>query len=78
MTNSTPPNLGAVITNPRARKVVYGVYAIGAFAIGGVAAYFLGIGQPIPEVVVGAQAVAAYTGIGVGALALANTPTPDP
>lgn len=67
------PNLGRVITNPTARKVVYGVYAVGAFAIGGVAAFYLGIGQPLPEVVVGAQAVAAYAGIGIGALAAANT-----
>ncbi len=72
-TNTEQPNLGRVITNPTARRVVYGVYAVGAFVVGGVAAYFLGIGQPLPEVVVGAQAVAAYAGIGVGALAVANT-----
>lgn len=67
------PNLGRVITNPIARKVVYGVYAVTAFAVGGIAAYFLGIGQPLPEIVVGAQAVVAYAGIPVGALAVANT-----
>jgi cytochrome bd-type quinol oxidase subunit 1 len=72
--NQNTPNLGNVITNPGARKVVYGAYAIGAFIIGGISAYFLGIGQPIPEIVTGAQAVAAYVGIGVGGLALANTP----
>ena len=77
MSNSTTtPNLGNVITSPTARKVVYGTYAIGAFVIGGVSAYFLGIGQSIPELVTGAQAVAAYVGIGVGGLALANTPQP--
>ena len=68
------PNLGVVITNPTARKIVYGVYAVGAFIIGGAAAYFLGIGEEIPQVVVGMQAVAAYAGIGVGALAISNTP----
>lgn len=74
MTNPTTPNLGNVITNPTARKIVYGTYAGAAFVIGGVAAYFLGIGEPLPQLVVGAQAVAAYVGIGVGGLALANTP----
>lgn len=73
MSNTEQPNLGRVITDPTARKIVYGTYALGAFIIGGVAAYFLGIGQPLPEVVVGAQAVAAYAGIGIGSLALANT-----
>ena len=72
-TETEQPNLGRVITNPTARKVVYGIYAVGAFVVGGVAAYYLGIGQPLPEVVVGAQAVAAYAGIGIGALAAANT-----
>ena len=74
-TTSTPeqPNLGRVITNPTARKIVYGAYAVGAFIVGGIAAYFLSIGQPLPEVVVGAQGVAAYAGIGIGALAAANT-----
>lgn len=75
MSNPTPeqPPLGRVITNPTARKIVYGAYAIGAFVVGGVAAYFLGTGHPLPEIVVGAQAVAAYAGIGIGALAVANT-----
>lgn len=75
MTTNETPNLGNVITNPTARKTVYGAYAIGAFIIGGISAYFLGVGQPIPEIVTGAQAVAAYVGIGVGGLALANTPS---
>lgn len=66
-------NLGTVITNPTARKIVYGTYALGAVVVGGVAAYFLGIGHSIPEQVVGAQAVVAYLGIPIGGLALANT-----
>lgn len=72
---STPeqPNLGRVITSPTARKIVYGAYAAAAFVVGGIAAYFLGIGHALPEIVVGAQAVIAYAGIPVGGLALANT-----
>lgn len=75
MSTPTPEQtpLGRVITNPTARKIVYGTYAVGAFVIGGVAAYFLGTGHALPEIVVGAQAVAAYAGIGIGALAVVNT-----
>lgn len=74
-TNIEQPNIGRVITNPTARQVVYGVYAISALVVGGIAAYFLGIGQSVPEAIVGAQAVVAYAGIPVGALAVANTNT---
>jgi hypothetical protein len=72
MTNT--PNLGNVITSGTIRKIVYGTYAVAALIVGGAAAYFLGIDQPIPELVTGAQAVVAYLAIPVGALALANTP----
>jgi len=72
--SNTAPNLGAVITNSKIRKVVYAVYAVGALAVGGAAAYFLGVDLPIPEQVSGAQAVVAYLAIPIGALALVNTP----
>lgn len=68
-----PPNVGNVIKNPTARKAVYGVYAVGAVVVGGIAAYFLGVQHPIPEQVIGAQAVIAYLAIPIGGLALANT-----
>jgi len=74
---NTPPNIGNVITNSTIRKAVYGTYATGALLIGGAAAYFLGIGESIPQVVIGAQAVVAYLAIPIGALALANTPAKD-
>ena len=74
MTSASPPNLGAFVTSPRARKIIYGAYVVAAIAVGGTAAYFLGIAQPLPEQVVGAQAVIAYLGIPIGALALANAP----
>ena len=66
------PDLGVVITSPKARCAVYGVYIIGALVVGGVGAYFLGIHQPIPEPVIGAQAVVAYLGIPIGGLAFVN------
>jgi hypothetical protein len=76
MTDSnTPTNLGNVISNGTARKVIYGAYTVAAVVVGGIGAYFLGTGHPIPEAVVGAQAVIAYLGIPVGGLALANTGT---
>ena len=64
--------LGNIITSSKVRRIVYGVFGCAAIAAGGVAAYFLGIGQHIPEQVVGAQAVIAYLGIPVSGLALAN------
>lgn len=75
MTDTSTPNLGTIIPNDTARKVVYGAYTIAAIVVGALAAYFLGIGQQLPEIVVGAQAVVAYLGIPVGGLALANTTT---
>lgn len=75
MSTPTPstPNLGNVVENTTARKVIYGAYTVAAIVIGGVAAYFLGIQSPIPQEVIGAQAVIAYLAIPVGGLALANT-----
>lgn len=67
------PNIGNVVENPTARKVIYGAYAVAAIVVGGIAAYFLGVQDPIPEQVIGAQAVIAYLAIPVGGLALANT-----
>lgn len=75
MSDTNTPNIGNVITSPKIRKAVYGVYAGAAVVVGGVAAYFLGTGHAIPETVVGAQAVIAYLAIPVGGLALANTAT---
>ncbi|MGV8912252.1 MAG: hypothetical protein ACOH14_06490 [Rhodoglobus sp.] len=72
--NTATPDLGAVVTNAKVRKIIYGVYAVGALAVGGAAAYFLGVELPIPEQVSGAQAVVAYLAIPIGALALMNTP----
>lgn len=66
-------NLGTVVTNNVARRVIYGAYTIAAIGVGGVSAYFLGVQHPVPEMVIGAQAVVAYLGIPVGGLALANT-----
>ena len=75
MSTPTPstPNLGNVVENSTARKVIYGAYTVAAIVIGGVAAYFLGIQSPIPQEVIGAQAVIAYLAIPIGGLALANT-----
>lgn len=70
------PNLGNVIPSGTARKAIYGAYVVGAVLVGGVAAYFLGTGIPVPIEVIGAQAVVAYLAIPVGGLALANTATP--
>lgn len=76
MTHIDPPNLGSIITSAFARKLIYGIYAVGVVLIGAVqiayaAAPELG-GQPIWLTI--ALAVAGYLGVPVSALALANTP----
>lgn len=75
MSNQTTPNLGNIITSAAARKVIYGVYAIGVVLIGAVQVAFAAApelgGQPVWLTV--ALAVAAYLGVPVSALALANT-----
>jgi hypothetical protein len=76
--SNTPPNLGNIIPSGRVRKIIYGVYAGGAVAVGGVVAYFLGAGIPLTPEILGAQGVVAYVGIAVGGLALANTSSAPP
>lgn len=72
-TTPNTPNLGNVITSATVRKAIYGVYAGAAVVVGGCAAYFLGTGHNLPEIVTGAQAVVAYLAIPIGGLALVNT-----
>ena len=72
---SNTPDIGTVIKSDTVRKLVYGIYASAAIVVGGVAAYFLSIGVPIPTEVTGAQGVIAYLAIPIGGLALANTGT---
>jgi hypothetical protein len=73
--NQTNISLGTIVTSNTARKIIYGVYAVAAIAAGGAVAYYFGIGQALPTVVTGVQAVIAYLAIPVGGLALANTPS---
>jgi len=73
---SSTPDIGSIIPSGTARKLVYGIYASGALVVGGVVAYFLSTGIPIPVEVTGAQGVIAYLAIPIGGLALANTSNP--
>ena len=70
-----PPNIGAVIKNPTARKWIYGVYAILAIAVGATAAGFLAVTTTLPTWLQITQAVIAYLAIPIGGLAAANTNT---
>jgi hypothetical protein len=75
MSNTTPANLGNIITNAAARRLIYGVYVIGVVLLGAFQVAFASVqswgGQP--DWLTAALAVAAYLGIPVGGLALANT-----
>jgi|JI6StandDraft_1071083.scaffolds.fasta_scaffold461532_2 hypothetical protein len=79
MSNTSPPNLGNIITSAIARKVIYSIYGIavvvlGAFQVAYATTPDLG-GQPVWLSV--ALNVAAYLAVPVSALALANTPKPE-
>jgi len=67
------PNLGVVITNARARRVIYGAYVIALVVAGAAQAWFAALQLAQPSALVGALAVLAYLGIPIGGLALANT-----
>lgn len=71
---NTQPNLGNIITNDVARKVIYGVYALAVIAVTAVQQYLSALQNPFPDWVIGALAVLAYLGAPVSALALANAP----
>lgn len=66
-------NLGSIISNPTARKVIYAVYAIAGLVLGGIQAWYGVIGDT-PTWLAQYLAVYGYLGIPVGGLAIANTP----
>lgn len=68
------PNLGSIITNPTARKLIYGLYAVAGLVLGGIQAWY---GDNSPEWLGQYLAVYGYLGIPVGGLAIANTPKND-
>lgn len=69
-------NLGSIITNAFARKLIYAIYFIAGLILGAIQAAFGAMtGTPIaPEWLTVALAVYGYLGIPVGVLAVANTP----
>lgn len=71
---SEMPNLGVIVSNPTARKVIYGIYGVGAIAVGGLSAYTLALGDGFPRELIGAQAVVAYAGLLIATLGFGNTP----
>lgn len=75
MTNTTPPNLGVVITNPTVRKVIYSTYIILLVVVGAVQVGFAAVQSGQPAWLIAALAVLAYLGVPVGGLALVNSPS---
>ena len=72
-TRNAPPNLGVVISNPTARKSVYGGYAAAMTVFGAAQVGFAAVAAAQPDWLTVSLAVLAYLGIPVGGLALANT-----
>ena len=77
MSTTPAPNLGSVITNARARKIIYALYLVGLVLAGAAQVGFAAaqLGQPVWLVVT--LAVLAYLGIPIGGLALVNTPASE-
>lgn len=75
MSTTTPPNLGIVVTNARARKIIYAAYIVLLVIAGAIQVAFAAIQAGQPVWLVAALAVLAYLGIPVGGLALANSPS---
>lgn len=69
----TPPNLGTVIRNDVARRVIYAAYVLGLVVVGALTVWY---GESVPDWLERAAAVLTYLGIPVGTLALANVATP--
>lgn len=78
MSNPTPPNLGIVITNPIARRRIYGTYIVLLVIAGAIQVAYAAIQLGQPVWLVATLAVLAYLGIPVGGLALVNSPTSAP
>jgi hypothetical protein len=76
MTLFTPSvnELGRVITNPRARAVIYLSYIILLVIVGAATVGFASLGLALPGWIIVANAVTSFLGFPVSGLALANIP----
>ena len=75
MSTTPTPNLGIVITSPKARKTIYGTYIVALVIAGGTQVAYSAIQLGQPAWLVASLAVLAYLGIPVGGLALVNSPS---
>lgn len=71
MTDPNPNDLGRVVTDPRARSVIYGVFVVLLVIAGAATAGYAVVG-PLPQWLIIANVVLGYLGIPVGGLAIAN------
>lgn len=71
-------NLGSIISNDFARKVIYATYAVAVIVAGGLQVWFSSVDGVIPGWLDGALNVLAYLGVPIGGLALANTSNHGP
>ena len=65
-------NLGVVVTNATARKIIYGVYVVAVLIAASVQVYVSATQGLQPEWLTGALAVLAFLGAPIGGLAAAN------
>jgi hypothetical protein len=72
---NTGENLGAVITDPMVRRMIYSAYVVLLIVAGAAQAGFAALHQTTPGWLAVVLAVLGYLGVPVGGLAVANTKT---
>lgn len=75
---NTGENLGAVITDPMVRRMIYSGYVVLLIVAGAAQAGFAALHQTTPGWLAVVLAVLGYLGVPVGGLAVANTKTKVP
>ena len=70
---NTGENLGAVITDPMVRRMIYSAYVVLLIVAGAAQAGFAALHQTTPGWLAVVLAVLGYLGVPVGGLAVANT-----
>jgi hypothetical protein len=75
---NTGENLGAVITDPMVRRMIYSAYVVLLIVAGAAQAGFAALHQTTPGWLAVVLAVLGYLGVPVGGLAVANTKNKAP
>lgn len=68
-------DLGAVITNPVVRKVLWSIFVIAGLVLGAIVAWHVSLGLTLPDWARGSMGVLGFLTVPFGTLAIANIKT---